>query len=361
MGYETADTEPLVIARQGSFSVGGRLLQGASVIDGSASMDRMNQGRSTWVDQMYVQYQIPLDPRIYPLLLVHGGAGTGRVWESTPDGREGYQTIFLRRGYSVYIVDFPRRGRAGLPSFSGAFGNLEGEQIVPNRTEKHGIEYAWAIWRIGPKYPDVFPGQQFPTDRASIDQFFQSLVPTVSDDETVITDALVALLDKIGPMILVTHSQSGRMGWLTAMRRPNLVKAIVSYEPTYLFSDGALPEPIPLFKGTYRGGTTVSEADFERLVRVPVQVVYGDNIPSGPSGLPAEIRRAQMVASGQFAKAINRRGGDAEVLHLPEAGLHGNSHFMFADQNNLAVADQLAQFLGRKGLDGPLRREPWGA
>ena len=352
MGLSAGGVEPLVIARQGSFFVGGRLVRGRGVFDPTSSMGRTNEGQTTWIDQMYVQYQIPVDPRIYPLLLVHGGGGTGRVWESTPDGRDGYNAIFLRRGYSVYIVDFPRRGRAGLPTFNGTFGNLDGEQVVPNRTEKHGIEFAWTIWRIGPRYPEVFPGQQFPTDRASIDQFFQALVPTISDDETVITDALVALLDKIGPMILVTHSQSGRSGWFTAIRRPNLVQAIVSYEPTYVFPDGALPEPIPLFEGTYRGGTTVSKADFDLLAKVPLQIVYGDNIPSSPSNLATDTRRAQMVAARFFRDAVNRRGGDAAVLRLPDAGIRGNSHFMFSDLNNLEVADQLGLFLHKKGLDG---------
>ena len=351
MKQKIADANPLVIARQGSFSVGGRLLRGAGDFDATAATCSTNEGQSTWVDQIYVQYQIPVDPRVYPLLLVHGGMGTGRVWESTPDGRDGYQSIFLRRGYPVYIVDFPRRGRAGIPGFTGAFGNLEGEQVVPNHTHKHGIEFAWAIWRLGPRYPEFFPVQQFPTDQDSIDQFFQSLVPTVSDDESVISDSLVAVLDKIGPSILITHSQSGRIGWFTAMRRPLLAKAIVSYEPSYIFPDGALPEPIPLFEGNYRGGTTVSEADFARLSEVPIQIVYGDNIPSTPTRLPTDTRRAQMVASHHFAEAVNRRGGDAEVLHLPVAGLHGNSHFMFMDLNNVGVADQLSRYLHIKNLD----------
>ena len=323
--------------------MGGRLVRGTG-----ASAEE----QATWIDQMYVQYQIPVNSRMYPLLLVHGGGGTGCVWESTPDGRDGYQTIFLRRGYSVYTVDFPRRGRAGLPTFNGSFGNLDGEQVIPNFSQKHGIEIAWVIWRIGPRYPEVYPVQQFPTDKASIDQFFKSLVPTFSDDETAITDALVALLDKIGPMILVTHSQSGRCGWFTAIRRPDLVKAIVSYEPTYIFPAGALPEPIPLFKGTYRGGTTVSDADFDRLAKVPLQIVYGDNIPSMPTELLSDTRRAQKITSDFFAKAITLRGGDAEILHLPEAGLRGNSHFMFSDLNNMAVADQLEQFLQKKNLTG---------
>jgi pimeloyl-ACP methyl ester carboxylesterase len=344
---------PLVIARQGSFSVGGRTVQGAGRFDPTTSPDVTNQGQTLWVDQMYVQYQIPLNPRQYPLVLVHGGGGTGRVWESTPDGREGYQSIFLRRGYAVYIVDFPRRGRAGQPTFNGEFGDLDGTQVVPDQTGKIGVQFGWSRWRIGPRYPDVFPVQQFPADQASVDQFFQSLVPTVSDDATVITDALVTLLDKIGPAILVTHSQSGLFGWLTAMRRPNLVKAVVSYEPGVVFPDGNVPPPIPLFTGTMPAGDRVSPTDFERLTGLPLQIVYGDNIPTSPiPDLPADGRRAQVVASRLFAKAVNDRGGNVEILHLPDAGLRGNSHFMFSDLNNAAVADQLALFLGKKRLDG---------
>jgi len=349
---DAASKGALVIAQQGSFSVGGRTIQGAGAFDPTKSPDGTNEGQTLWVDQMYVQYQIPVNPRMYPMLLVHGGGGTGRVWESTPDGREGYQTIFLRRGYAVYIVDFPRRGRAGQPTFNGPFGNLDGPQVVPNLTGKTGVQFGWTRWRIGPRYPEVFPVQQFPTDRASVDQFFQSLVPTVSDEATVITDALVALLDKVGPVVLLTHSQSGLFGWLTAARRPNLVKAVVSYEPGFVFPDGAVPPPIPLFKGTMAAGANVSPTDFANLIKVPLQVVYGDNIPTSPiADLVADGRRAQVVASRLFQKAARDRGGDVEILHLPDAGLRGNSHFMFSDRNNVAVADQLALFLGKKSLD----------
>jgi pimeloyl-ACP methyl ester carboxylesterase len=343
----------LVIARQGSFSVGGRTVQGAGRFDPTRSPDLTDAGQTFWVDQMYVQYQIPVGARQYPLVLVHGGGGTGRVWESTPDGRDGYQTIFLRRGHAVYIVDFPRRGRAGQPTFNGHFGTLNGTSVVPNETGKIGVQFGWTRWRLGPSHPDVFSSQQFPMDQASVDQFFQSLVPIVSDDATVITNALVALLDRIGPAILVTHSQSGLFGWLTAIRRPNLVKAVVGYEPGFVFPDGAVPPPIPMFTGTMEAGDAVSPTDFANLLKVPLQVVFGDNIPASPiPDLVADGRRAQIVASRLFAKAINDGGGDAAILHLPEVGLRGNSHFMFSDLNNVAVADQLALFLRKKGVDG---------
>src|SRR5262249_10840438 len=118
----TSGSGPITLAAQGSFFVAGRTVQGKGVYDPAKQTGNTNEGNTFWADQMYVQYQVPANPRKYPLVLVHGGGGTGRVWETTPDGREGYQTLFLRRGFPVYIVDFPRRGRAGYPSYNGAFG-----------------------------------------------------------------------------------------------------------------------------------------------------------------------------------------------------------------------------------------------
>jgi len=255
--------------------------------------------------------------------------GTGRVWETTPDGREGYQTLFLRRGFSVYIVDFPRRGRAGFPSYNGSFGQVDGAAIVPNKTNRAGVQYAWSRWRLGPKYPDVFPVQQFPMK--GLDQFMQHLVPTVSDDPAVISGALVALLERIGPAIVVTHSQSGLFGWLAGARSAN-VKGIVSYEPGFVFPQGEMPAPIPLYKGTQAAGTPVTVAEFANLTKIPIQVVYGDNIPKSPiPDLVADGRRAQQVTSRLFVQALNDKGGNASVQLLPDAGLYGNSHFMFSD------------------------------
>ena len=146
----------IVLAEQGSFFVGGRQVQGAGHYDPTKSAANINEGNAFWVDQMYVQYQIPVNARKYPLVLVHGGGGTGRVWETTPDGREGYQTLMLRRGYAVYIVDFPRRGRAGYPSFNGTFATLDGKQVVPNRTDRAGREYAGRAGGWGRNIPKCF-------------------------------------------------------------------------------------------------------------------------------------------------------------------------------------------------------------
>jgi hypothetical protein len=93
-------------------------------------------------------------------------------------------------------------------------------------------------------------------------------------------------------------------------------------------------------------------AEFANLSKMPIQVVYGDNIPKSPiPDLVADGRRAQVVTSHMFARALNAKGGNASVLMLPDAGLRGNSHFMFSDLNNIEVADQMSLFLRTKGLD----------
>jgi hypothetical protein len=99
-------------------------------------------------------------------------------------------------------------------------------------------------------------------------------------------------------------------------------------------------------------GTALTAAEFANLARIPLQVVYGDNIPQKPiPDLVADGRRAQVVASRLFADAIRKQGGSASVLHLPDVGLRGNSHFMFSDLNNVDVAAQLSKFLSANGLD----------
>jgi pimeloyl-ACP methyl ester carboxylesterase len=340
----------ITINEQGSFFVGGRELKAPGTYDPTQGTASTDPGQNFWMDQMYVQYQIPANRRKFPLILVHGGGGTGRVWETTPDGREGFQTLMLRRGFPVYIVDFPRRGRAGYPSFNGPFGTLAGKPEVANQTERASLQRAWSRWRVGPKYPEVFPVQAFPMQ--AVDSFMQHLVPTVSDDPAIISGALIKLLEKIGPAIVVTHSQSGLFGWLAGARSPS-VMGIVAYEPGFVFQKGEVPPPIPLFKGSQPSGTPVTSAEFDNLARIPLQVVYGDNIPKQPiPDLVADGRRAQVVTSKMFVDALNKKGsGNASVLHLPDVGLFGNSHFMFSDLNNVQVADQLSLFLSAKGLD----------
>jgi pimeloyl-ACP methyl ester carboxylesterase len=352
-GHQGRGTQPIVLAEQGSFSVGGRVVIGPGTFDATIpGAGSRNDGQEFRIDQLYAQFQVPARARRLPIVMIHGGAGTGRVWETTPDGREGFQTIFLRRGFPVYIVDFPRRGRASIPTFIGHLGDLSGTQIIPPTTFAVGHHQAFMSWRLGPQYPTLYPNSQFPQGKEALEQFLQSTVPIFSDNTQVIVDGLVALLNRIGPAILITHSQSGLFGWLARIASPN-VKGIITFEGGYVFPEGEVPPPLARCNGDLLAqGTSVPLADFRKLAAIPIFVIYGDNQPSCP--MPNLIRDGQQlrpIFGRNFVEALNRHHGNASFVWTPEIGIHGNTHFLYLDRNNLQIADLVSRFLHEEGLD----------
>ena len=88
-----------------------------------------------------------------------------------------------------------------------------------------------------------------------------------------------------------------------------------------------------------------------RCPRIPILIYYGDNIPDKPGANPGQDQwRAMLTVARQWRDAVNRRGGDVTVVHLPEIGLRGNTHFPMSDLNNVQVANHLTAFLEKKGL-----------
>jgi hypothetical protein len=173
-------------------------------------------------------------------------------------------------------------------------------------------------------------------------------------DANVVTDAVSQLFDKIGDGILVTHSQGCGAGWLTAIKNDK-VKAVVAYEPYsgFVFPKGELPQPINstgLFGAL--SGVEISLSDFEKLTQKPIVIYYGDNIAKEPTSVwNKDHWRSGLEMARLWAAAINKHGGDAKVVHLPEIGINGNTHFIMSDLNNVQVADLMADWLKGKGLD----------
>ena len=332
---------PMVIAQQGSFLVGGTVVTNPGTFD-PRDANPTPAGQTVRGDHAYVQYQIPVNPRPLPLVMWHGGGQFSKTWETTPDGREGFQNIFLRRTFSTYILDQPRSGRASRTA------HLAARQPPPG---PFGEESIFSRFRLG-MWPDFFPAVQFSRDPAALDQWWRQQVPNTADlDQKVFVDATVALFEKIGPAVLLTHSASGLMGWVTATRTDH-VKGIVSYEPVgFLFPEGEVPAAVPSSGGD-TVGTPVPPASFQKLTRFPIQIVYGDNIPAEPSSIPAlDGWRGRLEMARRFVAAVNAHGGDAELLHLPAIGVHGNTHFPFSDLNNVRIADLLSEYLHKKKLD----------
>lgn len=318
------ESEPLVIAEQGAYAFGGKVLGDFET-------------ESIHCDHGYVEYQIPVDARQIPLLMYH--SSSTKTWETTFAGEEGFKNIFLRRGYPEYIIDPPRLGRAGWSCEAWAYEPDLGRD-----------QSQVTSWRLGtwdpPAPPEYFPNVQFPVDDPeAIDEVLRARYPEFNDPVAVQveTDEVAKLADEIGPVTLITHSGSGIRGWWTALKSEN-VAAVIAYEPSdFIFPEGTEPEfptedPVPL-------------AEFEKLTEIPIQIIYGDNIPEEPTGTARDSWFEARENATAFVEKINELGGDAELLSLPDVGLTGNTHFPMSDLNNVQVADLLSEFLQEKGLD----------
>jgi hypothetical protein len=329
---------PLVIQEQGSFAVGGTVSTAPGTFDPRKPLEPA--GQTYHGDHAYAFYQLPVNARKYPIVMWHGAGQFSKTWETTADGREGFQNIFLRRRFSTYLIDQPRRGDAGRSMVETTIKPTPDEQLWFN-------QFRVGIW------PNYFNGVQFARDPETLNQYFRSMTPNTGPfDMNIVSDGVSALFDKIGPGILFTHSQGGGPGWLTAIKNRN-VKAIVSFEPgsSFIFPEGEVPAPIPSAFDTVEGAA-LPMSQFMALTRIPILIFYGDNIPDQPTDMPAQDSwRARLQMARLWRETVNKHGGDVTVVHLPEIGIKGNTHFPFSDLNNVQIADLVSKYLAEKDLD----------
>ncbi len=331
---DMAFDHPVTLEAQGSFAAGGTVITAPGTYDRSHPTNPA--GQTLHGDHAYVFWQRPAHAKQYPLVFLHGAGQSARTWETTPDGRDGFQNIFLEKGYATYLVDQPRRGRAG-------------RSTVPETITAAPDDQLWYDnFRMG-QYPAAYEGVQFDKGDASMDQFFRQMTPnTGAYDDAVISDAMAAVFEKSGDAILITHSQGGGPGWYTAIKSPH-VKAIAAFEPGsgFLFPEGEIPDPLPTTSpfGALKG-TAIPLADFMKLTKIPIVIYYGDYIPDEMTdNWGMDNWRVRLQMARRFADTINRHGGNAKVIHLPDIGIHGNTHFLFAENNNKEIANLLDQWI----------------
>ena len=314
------------IAEIGSFHVGGRVvtLDGLPkkeiVFSPGAPPLTVDPNGEFAVEQMYVQYVKQTAPKArYPLLLWHGGGLTGVTWETTPDGRPGWQDFFIRAGHDVYVSDAVERGRASWARYPEVFKT---EPMF--RTQKE----AWELFRLGPTYdPDParrtpFPGTQFPTDHLA--QFMKQGVPRWVTDDAATQAAYDALVQRICPCVVLTHSQGGNFGFTAALHAPDKIRALISIEPS-----GA-PDP--------------AKTEITALKGVPHLVVYGDYLETSP------FWQRILTNTTRYQSALATQGGTADLLSLPTTGIHGNTHMLMMDHNSDEIATLVQAWIERQGF-----------
>jgi pimeloyl-ACP methyl ester carboxylesterase len=238
------------------------------------------------------------------------------TYETKPDGAPGWLNYFLRQGWDTYISDAMERGRSGWTD------RFEGDPIfLP-------LGDPWERFRLGPlgswsndkAKRAAYPRVQFPID--AYEQFMKQGVPRwVTTDEQIVA-AYIEMVDKVGPCVLLVHSQAGAFGFKVAEARPDTVKALVSVEPSGI--------------GSRESATA--------LKNIPILVVYGDNAKEHPRW--GDIRR-NVIA---YAEAIKSAGGSVDLIDLPDIGMTGNTHMVMMDKNSDEVAEVIQKWLAGKGL-----------
>ena len=333
------------VASRGFFYVGGHYVG--------------EPGKHIMQGQIFVEVLAPnVERRPYPLVLIHGAAQTATNWMGTPDGREGWAEFFVEQGYVVYMIDQPMRGRSAYHPADGPtrMFTAENEQFQFTAIESDGT---WPGREEHTQWPggDANKGKQ---GDPTFDAFYATQVETVlSNEETQQRnqDAGAALLDKIGPAIVLTHSQSGPFGWLIADARPNLVKGIVAIEPS-----GPPFENTIIGTGKARAwGPTDIALTYDPPVKDPSEIsVKRDEKPDGPNmflcwmqaeparrlanlkNIPTVVISAEasyhQLYDNCTVKYLNQAGMKVEWMPLQNKGIHGNGHMVMIEKNNLDIA-----------------------
>jgi pimeloyl-ACP methyl ester carboxylesterase len=316
----------LVLQAQGSFFVGGESRQ-TDATSGTPGGFLFPNEDVIQVNQMYVQFQIPeADAQHVPVVMLHGCCLTGKTWETTPDGRMGWSEYFVRAHYAVYIPDQTSRARSGFDATTINEVRLgtQPPSALPN-IFTFGRSAAWQLFRFGPAYPTAFPDEQFPVE--SMDEFGKQVIPdlnaTLPTPNPTFAN-LAALGVKVGGAVLMGHSESGFFPEQAALTDPTGVRGLISIE-------GQCPALTP--------------QQIAALAKIPTLVIFGDHLSDVPSISAFWLPIFQ--GCQQFVAQINAVGGDATMLHLPDAGLLGNSHMLMQDKNNLKVADLILSWLHR--------------
>lgn len=312
-------TGPLTLERQGSFFVGGRDVQS----DMLSTLPAYLPTGTVTVDQMYVRYEVPAGAgRHVPITMIHGCCLTGKTWETTPDGRMGWDEYFLRRGFPVYVIDQAWRGKSAASPI--AINEVKTGKAPPDKLPtvySAGHEAAWAIFRFGPEYPKIFEGMQFPLEAQA--EFWKQMVPdwlfSLPTPNPTVPD-LAQLAQDLGGTVLMSHSQSGIYPFQTAALSRKGIAGIIAVEPS------ACP---------------AADADMTPYKGLPILIFYGDYVDQSARWSP------RLKLCRDFVAAANAAGGKAELVLLPDIGMHGNTHMLMQDKNNLQIADWLVAWMDK--------------
>lgn len=320
----TPDT-PLVLKAQGSFLVGGEKVEQTQV-----ELGGLGPGGHITVNQMYVRFMVPQGGEgNLPVVMIHGATLTGKSWETTPDGRMGWDEYFVRKGHPVYVPDQVGRGRSGFNQarFNDVRAGTSPASSLPVWL-RFSDEVVWPNFRFGSTAGAPYSDSQFPA--AAVDELSKQGVPDVSFGGVPAPNpTLTALSDlaaQVNGAVLMGHSQSGPFPLAAALLDPKVAKGLVLVEP------GACPN-------------SYTDDQITVLATIPILVVFGDHrdTPTGISSRPSW--QLSFDSCQALIGRVNAAGGQAEMFDPMSRGIRGNSHMIMQDRNNLQIADIILKWI----------------
>ena len=300
---------------------------------------------------MYVEWEAP--PEVthpFPIVLIHGGGGQGLDWMGTHDGRPGWSTLLVQRGYEVYIVDRPGHGRSSFhPDVIGPMG------------APFPLQAGEAIFRAPPEGPASHPTAHLHTqwpgtgedDDPALEAIVTSSGPMPADlalSQSLDQSRGAELLDRIGPAVLFTHSLGGPAGWLIADARPDLVKAIVAIE-----NIGPPFAELPQLGLSLEWGLASAPLTYEPPAQSASELQGQPRQLPNLAGIPIAVVSAEASPFVHFhddmVAFLQAAGCDVEGLRLADHGVHGNGHAMMLERNNVEALEPIVAW-----VEGKLKR-----
>ncbi len=315
--------KPLTIASQGSFFVGGELKK----VEAPPGAPPTAAGEIT-VNQMYVQYQIPqVGRRHVPVVMVHGCCLSSKTWETTPDGRMGWDEYFVRKDRSVYLADQVSRARSGFDptSIAAVKSGAAAPSTLPSIISATH-EIGWIVFRFGPTFGTAFPDGQFPIE--SVAELYKQMIPDLNallPTPNPTWTNMAALAKQLNGAVLMGHSESGFFPEQAALIDPSGIRGMISIE-----------QPCP---------TDLTAAQIAALAKIPTLMMFGDHL--GDAQSPLVSWQNALETCDAFVAKVKAAGGDAEMMHLPKMGIKGNSHMLMQDKNSLQLADLIIGWLDK--------------
>lgn len=353
---QAGEVEPPPLAKRTYFYVGGKYVG--------------EPGKEVMQGQMYVETLTPAKIRhAYPLVLIHGLSQTATNWMTTPDGRMGWAEYFANKGYVVYMIDQPARGRSAWhPNIDGSLRVFSARQVEQRFTATESFR----LWPQAAKHTQ-WPGSGENKGRMGdpiFDAFYRTQVESLVDaaeTQSRMREAGAALLDRIGPAILLTHSQGGLLGWVVADARPAAVKGIVALEP----SGPPFENAVTGTDKTRAWGVTDIPVAYEPPLGTPSELVLEkEDRADGPnlhtctlqreparklrnlSGIPTLLVVAQASYHSVYdhctAKFLKQAGVPVDFVRLENERITGNGHMLMIEKNSLDIADFVDRWIDRQ-------------